>query len=101
MGWLRLVGSLELQVSFAKLPYKRDDILQQETYNLKEPTTRSHPIAYSYDMDSWRIDTREMDHSYMPKCAQVNIKARTHEKVDSIGEGRALSCHAVLIMEKK
>jgi len=52
-------------------------------------------------MDSWRIDTREMDHSYMPKCAQVNIKARTHEKVDSIGEGRALSCHAVLIMEKK
>jgi 2-C-methyl-D-erythritol 2,4-cyclodiphosphate synthase len=32
---------------------------------------------------------------------QVNIKARTHEKVDSIGEGRALSCHAVLIMEKK
>jgi len=28
MGWLRLVGSLKLQVSFAKEPYKRDDILQ-------------------------------------------------------------------------
>ena len=26
MGWLRLVGSLKLQVSFAKEPYKRDDI---------------------------------------------------------------------------
>jgi len=28
MGWLRLVGSFKLQVSFAKEPYKRDDILQ-------------------------------------------------------------------------
>jgi len=29
MGWLRLVGSLKLWVSFAKEPYKRDDILQK------------------------------------------------------------------------
>jgi len=29
MGWLRLVGSLKYQVSFAKEPYKRDDILQK------------------------------------------------------------------------
>ena len=29
MGWLRLVGSLQLQVSFAKEPYKRDYILQK------------------------------------------------------------------------
>ena len=29
MGWLRLVGSLKRQVSFAKEPYKRDDILQK------------------------------------------------------------------------
>jgi len=29
MGWLRLVGSLKLNVSFAKEPYKRDYILQQ------------------------------------------------------------------------
>jgi len=27
MGWLRLEGSLKIQVSFAKEPYKRDDIL--------------------------------------------------------------------------
>ena len=26
-GWLRLVGSLKLYVSFAKEPYKRDNIL--------------------------------------------------------------------------
>jgi len=30
MGWLRLVGSLKQQVSFAKEPYKRDYILQKK-----------------------------------------------------------------------
>ena len=112
MGWLRLVGSLELQVSFAKEPYKIDDILQKrpiilrslfivatpyvaalalcesrnihtyrcihqiiglfcriqsllqgsfakETYDFKEPTTRSHPIAAlalceSHDIHTYR-----------------------------------------------
>jgi len=29
MGWLRLVGSLKLLVSFAKEPYKREDILEK------------------------------------------------------------------------
>ena len=29
MGWLPLVGSSKIQVSFAKEPYKRDDILQK------------------------------------------------------------------------
>jgi len=45
VGWLRLVGSIKLQVFFAKEPYKRDDILQKESYNFKEPTNRSHPIV--------------------------------------------------------
>ena len=29
MGWLRLVGSIKLHVSFATEPCKRDDILQK------------------------------------------------------------------------
>jgi len=29
MGWLWLVGSIKLYVSFAKKPYKRDDILRK------------------------------------------------------------------------
>jgi len=29
MGWLHVAGSLKLQVSFAKEPYERDDILQK------------------------------------------------------------------------
>jgi len=29
MGWLRLVGSIKLQVSFAKEPYKTDNFLHK------------------------------------------------------------------------
>jgi len=35
MGWLRSVGSLKLHVSFAKEPYKRDDILQKRPIILR------------------------------------------------------------------
>jgi len=35
MGWLRLVGSLKLYVSFAKEPYKSDDILQKRPMFLR------------------------------------------------------------------
>ena len=40
MGWLRLVGSLKLQVSLAKEPYKRDDILQKRPMILRSLLTR-------------------------------------------------------------
>ena len=32
--------------------------------------------------------------------ARVNVKARTHEKVDSVGECRAIECHVVLTLER-
>jgi len=35
MGWLRLVGSLKLQVSFAKEPYKRAYILPKRPIILR------------------------------------------------------------------
>jgi len=35
MGWLRLVGSLKAQVSFAKESHKRDDILQKRPIILR------------------------------------------------------------------
>ena len=28
----------------------------------------------------------------------VNIKAKTHEKVDSLGENRSIACHTVVIL---
>lgn len=30
--------------------------------------------------------------------ARVNIKGKTHEKVDALGEGRAIACHAVVLL---
>ena len=48
IGWLRLVGSSKLYVSFAKEPYKRL-YSAKETYDFKEPTSRSPPIQGSQD----------------------------------------------------
>ena len=46
MGWLRLVNSLKLKVSFAEYCLFHRALLQKETYNCKKPTTCSHPIGY-------------------------------------------------------
>jgi len=35
MGWLQIVGSFKALVSFAKEPYKRDDILQKRPITLR------------------------------------------------------------------
>ena len=43
MGWLRLVGSFKLQVSFAKEPYKRDYILQKRLIILRSLLTIATP----------------------------------------------------------
>jgi len=43
MGWLQLVGSIKLQVSFAKEPYKRDYILQKRPIILSILLTVSTP----------------------------------------------------------
>ena len=30
--------------------------------------------------------------------SQVNLKAKTHEDVDALGENRAIACHAVVLL---
>ena len=49
MGWLRLVGSLKWQVSFAKEPYKRDDILQKRPIILRSLLIVATPYVYVCD----------------------------------------------------
>jgi len=48
MGWLRLVGSLIFQVSFAKEPYKRDYILQKRPMVLRSLLIVATPYVYMY-----------------------------------------------------
>ena len=43
MGWLRLVGSIKLQGSFAKEPYKRDYVLQKRPVMLSVLLTVATP----------------------------------------------------------
>jgi hypothetical protein len=45
MGWLWLVGSTKLYVSFAKEPYKRDDILQKRPIILSILLTVATPYV--------------------------------------------------------
>ena len=48
-GWLRWVGSIKLHVSFAKEPYKTDDILQKRPVIFWiDPSDSSHPICIHY-----------------------------------------------------
>jgi len=48
VGWLQLVGSLKPQVSFAKEPYQRDDILQKRRTNLRSLLIVATPYLFSY-----------------------------------------------------
>jgi len=48
MGWLRLVGSLQLWVSFEKEPCKRDDILQKRHIILRSLLIVATPYVRVY-----------------------------------------------------
>jgi len=47
MGWLWIVGSSKLQVSFANEPYKRDHILQKRPTIVATPCTLLLRLFYT------------------------------------------------------
>jgi len=68
MGWLWLVGSLKLQVSFAKEPYKRDDILQRGPIILRSLLTVAtpyHTCLASDIYDTTCIHLKDIPHLYI------------------------------------
>ena len=56
MGWLWLVGSIKLQVSFAKEPYTRDNILQKRPIILSILLTVATPYRYIQECILARVD---------------------------------------------
>ena len=52
VGWLQLVGSIKSYVSFAKEPYKTDDILQKRPVILSILLTVATPYIYIYTRNS-------------------------------------------------
>jgi len=72
MGWLRLVGSLRLLVSFAKEPYKIDDILQKKPIILRSLLFVATPYL---DSMLWsESNTHTYVRTYVPKCSHQSIK---------------------------
>jgi len=60
MGWLQLVGSLKLQVSFVKQPYKRDDIPQKRPVILRSLLIVATPYQKSSGMRTfWYVDIQK------------------------------------------
>jgi len=58
MTWLRLVGSLKLEVSLAKEPYKRDDVLQKRPPIFKGLLIVATPkqLLHTPKHQSWSLD---------------------------------------------
>jgi len=54
MGWLPLVGSLNLQVAFAEYHLFHRAFFAKETYNIKEPTNCIHPIVIYVSVHMYR-----------------------------------------------
>ena len=73
MGWLRLVGSLKVQVSFAKEPYKRDDILQKRPIILR----RLLIVATPYHADL-HTHTHTITHTHTHTHAYTIIHTHTY-----------------------
>lgn len=61
------------------------------TMILQEPKLSPHKIAIRKNLTRLLGCGRE----------QVNVKGKTHERVDSLGEGRSIACHAVVLLIKK
>jgi len=68
MGWLRLVGSLKLQVSFANEPYKRDYVLHKRPIILRRlliVATPYHLIWTAFRVNKWT------DSEHVPSLQQM------------------------------
>jgi len=75
MGWLRLVGSLKLQVSFAKESYKRDDILQMRPIILRNLLIISTPYEHlAMSIDFYEFSTMSIEYSTILVQMSVNIQ---------------------------
>jgi len=71
MGWLRLVGSLKLQVSFAKEPSKRDDILQKRPIILRSLLIVGRWIAWCDRHSIWSHHSKE---TYITQKRPISLK---------------------------
>ena len=96
MGWLRLVGSVKLQVSFAKEPYKRDYILQKrlitatplcvlcvlDTLTTAPQHTSTVHIQHKHKLTTTLTVTAQRTNTHSYKT-HTNSKPKTHKHTHS------------------
>jgi len=90
MGWLRLVGSLKLQVSFAKEPYKRDYILQTRPIIIRSlliVATPYHILICDmlYTDESYHCMNELGAASHMWTCHVTNIEESRRSRTSHMG----------------
>jgi len=78
MGWLRLVGSLQLYVFFAKEPYKRDYILHKRPMILRSLLTVATPYPEIHT-DSTRWDRSALNISRSRILSILNNISRSRD----------------------
>ena len=87
-GWLRLVGSLKLYVSFAKEPYKRDYILHKRPVILRSLLIVATPYKNQHRISSAK---EKLFHTFM------RTNAHTHTQTHTCTHTRTHTCpHAHL-----
>jgi len=85
MGWLRLVGSLKLYVSFAKEPYERDYILQKRPIIVRSLLIVATPylhtltstLALELQLLNRILHTLSGTLSHTPTCLFIHTLTRT------------------------
>ena len=78
MGWLRLVGSLKLLVSFAKEPYKTDDILQKRPIILRSLPIVATPYTSTHAHTHGVHDTYTYTYVCMFVCTCTHTRTCAH-----------------------
>jgi hypothetical protein len=73
MGWLRLAGSLKIQVFFAEYRSLLQDSLAKETYIFKGPTNRRHPMMILLESPTHKLIHNQL---WVPVCVHVCVRAR-------------------------
>jgi len=83
MGWLRLVGSSKLQVSFAKEPYQRDDVLPKRRIIWRSLLTVATPYQWvlSHINETHQIIQQQICTCEERRTTDMSESCHTYERV--------------------
>ena len=84
MGWLMLVASIKLQVSFAKEPHKRDAILQKRPIILSILLIVATPYPLKIQLKCGKTSTQSTDHVGRVSCILSGYGVATISRIDKI-----------------